>query len=483
MNKRLVFAVLAFLLIAAAGIVCEAAPIEAADVTSSVSLAMPDGGSVGEAIDGSEYTYITVPAGGSITLDGVPVGGIYVKFHLHSNEWKLSDGATEYSCGENGFLHEWVPLKTSSNHLVMTFPEETQICELRVFDGADAPSDVQVWQTPHEKADAVLLSSHSDDEQLFFAGLIPYCAANDIDLQVVYFCYHDDTPIRLHEQLNGLWAAGATHYPEIGRFPDLYSESLDGAENAFAAYGYTEDDFIKYQCEIIRRYKPEVVIGHDINGEYGHGTHRLNTATLMKALECSGDASFYPDSSEKYGVWDVPKTYLHLFGERQIVMNYDEPLDYFGGRTAYQMSVEGYGCHNSQHWTWFTDWLLGTDATPITRASDIGTYSPCLFGLYRTTVGDDERGDMFEHITLRRDIPPETNPPETETPRVTEESVEETMSVTADAPANSTGADKTSLYVIFSAVVLSLLAVIAVLGVNSMGGSHKRRRNRRRGRR
>ena len=118
-------------------------------------------------------------------------------------------------------------------------------------------------------------------------------------------------------------------------------------------------------------------------------------------------------------MWDVPKTYIHLWGERQIVMDYDTPLAFFGGRTAYQMSVEGYGCHNSQHWTWFTRWLLGTDEAPITAASQIGKYSPCEFGLYRTTVGDDEAGDMFEHVTLRRDIPPETQPPETTPPETT----------------------------------------------------------------
>lgn len=458
--------------------------IAAAELTHGVTLAFSFEENAADITDGSEYSYITVPAGGSITVTGAAVGGIYVKFHLRSHEWSISAGGQSYACGGNGFLHEWAGLDAPSDNIVMTFPEETQICEIRLFGEGSPPSDVQVWQPQFEKADAVLLSSHSDDEQLFFAGLIPYCAANDIDLQVVYFCHHDDTPIRLHEQLNGLWAAGATHYPEIGKFPDLYSESIEGAKNAFGAYGYTYEDFVAYQCEIIRRYKPEVLVAHDVNGEYGHGTHRLNAAAARDALELSADSSVYPESAEKYGVWDVPKTYIHLWGERQIFMDYDTPLDYFGGRTAYQMSVEGYGCHNSQHWTWFTEWLRGSDAAPITSAAQITRYSPREFGLYRTTVGDDEAGDMFEHVTLRRDIPPETTAPETAAPE-SETDITEPVSIppeTTAAPDRPT-LPKGSIYVIFVAVAAAFVIAVIVISAVSMRERRRRRHAKRRRRR
>lgn len=475
-------AVFAALVIAALSISVAADENAAEELTSAVTLELSFEENAGDVLDGSEYSYITVPAGGTITVSGGNVGGIYVKFHLRSHEWLLSADGRYFNLGQNGFLHEWVSLDGAAGTLVMTFPEETQICEIRIFGVGTPPPDVQVWQPQYDKADALLLSSHSDDEQLFFAGLIPYCAANDIDLQVVYFCYHDDTPIRLHEQLNGLWTAGATHYPEIGRFPDLYSESIEGAQSVFAARGYEYDDFVAYQCEIIRRYKPEVLVAHDVNGEYGHGTHRLNTAAARDALELSADASVYPDSAEKYGTWDVPKTYIHLWGERQIVMDYDTPLDFFGGRTAYQMSVEGYGCHNSQHWTWFTRWLLGTDEAPITAASQIGKYSPCEFGLYRTTVGDDEAGDMFEHVTLRRDIPPETQPPETTPPETTVASTEDTSDTasTSSAP-NRTTPPKSSIYVVFIAIAAAfVIAVIAIALVNMSDNSRRRHAKRRR---
>ncbi|MBE6708656.1 MAG: hypothetical protein E7578_05390 [Ruminococcaceae bacterium] len=429
------------------------------ELTAECVVSMSNGEWCANLTDGAETTFVTVPAGESITVEGAGIGALYVKFHLKAHPWTVSFGDISTDCGNSGFLHEYVPLSSISDSVTMTFSEDAQICELRIFGEGEPPADVQVWKSPYEKADVMLLSSHSDDEQLFFAGLIPHCAANDIDLQVVYFCYHDDVPVRLHEQLNGLWAAGATHYPVIGRFPDLYSESLDWAVNSFADYGYEREDFVAYQCEMIRRFKPEIIVAHDVNGEYGHGTHRLNTNTLIEALELSADAASYPESASAYGVWNVPKTYVHLWEDKQITMNYDEPLEYFGGRTAYQMSVEGYGCHNSQHWTWFTDWLVGTEDAPITSASQITKYSPCKFGLYRTTVGDDMAGDMFENVTLRRDIPPETEPPETSAPdteTTTLKAVTETMNDDTDSPSddkNNSGAD-TVFFVIVIVVVL-----------------------------
>lgn len=436
---------------------------DAAELTADVTLST--GEWAGNLTDASEATYVTVPAGESITVEAEGIGALYVKFHLKAKPWTASYADGETAFGQNGFLHEYAELPAAQGRVTMTFAEQTQICEVRVFGVGNPPTDVQVWQKPHEKADVLLLSSHSDDEQLFFAGLIPHCIANDVDIQVVYMCYHDDVPVRLHEQLNGLWAAGMKNYPVIGRFPDLYSESLDWAMSAFGNYGYSREDFVSYQCEMIRRFKPEIVVGHDVNGEYGHGTHRLNTSTLFEALELTNDPEKYTESANMYGTWDVPKTYIHLWEERPIVMNYDIPLNFFGGLTAYQMSVAGYGCHNSQHWTWFTDWLMGTDAAPITAASQIAKYSPCKYGLYRTTVGDDTTGDMFENVTLRKDIPPETTAPETAEPTDMQISADTKTAQEQREPSDGGDTDNAAADTVFIIIVLAVLVCGGVTAV------------------
>ena len=172
---------------------------------------------------------------------------------------------------------------------------------------------------------------------------------------------------------------------------------------------------LAFVVEQLRRIKPQVVVGHDINGEYGHGMHMVYTDCLIKALDIAPDASRFKTLAHKYGTWDVPKTYLHLYEENEIRMDYDQPLTAFDGMTAFEVSQKlGYPCHKSQQYTWFTRWINGSN-NEITKATQIKTYSPCDFGLYRSTVGSDEaKNDFLENLTLYADqLPPEppTEPP------------------------------------------------------------------------
>ena len=270
------------------------------------------------------------------------------------------------------------------------------------------------WEEPLDRADLVLFSSHADDEHLFFAGVLPYCAANGIKAQVVYMYNHDGNPVRNDERLSGLFAVGINNMPVIGPFPDLYSETLEGALKVYGNLGFTEEQFVNFYVENLRRFKPLVAVGHDIKGEYGHGGHILCARALIKAVELAADPDHHHESALKYGVWDTPKTYLHLFGERKITIKIDEPLEFFDGKTAFQVSQYGFSFHKSQHWTYFNAWLNGTAGAPITSSAGIKSHNPALYGLFRTTVGDDAAGafDFFQNVTLIKDIAEEPEEPD-----------------------------------------------------------------------
>ncbi|MCL2708683.1 MAG: PIG-L family deacetylase, partial [Defluviitaleaceae bacterium] len=263
----------------------------------------------------------------------------------------------------------------------------------------------RVWDEPFERADLLLFSTHADDEHLYFAGILPYAVANGIRAQVVYMVNHDNHPARNAERENGLWEAGVRNLPVVGPFPDKYSESLEEAIEGYARAGYCEDDFVAFCVENIRRFKPLVVVGHDVNGEYGHGGHMLSAASLMKAVWLSGDESYGPESIEAYGAWDPPKTYVHLWEENGIYIDIDSPLDYFNGLSAFNVSQNAFAHHKTQHWTGFYRWLYGTEEQPIASASQIRRYSPARYGLYRSTVGDDPEGaaDFYSNVTLIKD--------------------------------------------------------------------------------
>ena len=355
--------------------------------------------------DGDEKTYTKITDGGSVIISSEEgISSLYIIFDRLYGEWILSDGMTDVVCGQNFFLHEYVDVAELFGYLpmslTMTFSgHDCWLSELHIFGSSEVPDWVQRWEPPCEKADLMLASTHIDDEQLFFAGVLPYYAGEkELAVQVVYFTdpftYHD----RPHEQLNGLWTVGVRNYPVSGEFVDTYSKTSEDAYAHQKKYGFEREDMVGFQVEMIRRFQPHVIVGHDIKGEYGHGQHIINCETLMEALELAADPSYDQDSIAKYGVWDTPKTYIHLWEENPIVMDWDTPLEAFGGKTAFQVSQEGFLCHNSQQWTWFRSWIFGNTGE-ITKATEIKKYSPCVYGLFRTNVGIDTIGsDMFENI-------------------------------------------------------------------------------------
>ena len=333
------------------------------------------------------------------------MGSLYFLFDKINDPYTITDNNTgvTITAGENLFYHEFVDLValfgTAPTSITIRFDNSpVTIFELYVYSPGEVPDTVQKWEKPYEDgADLVLFSTHGDDEHLFFAGILPYYAGErGYKVQVVYFTDHRaDDYERVHEMLNGLWIVGVRAYPVFGKHPDFFlRHDLEGTYLSYERRGYTREELLSFVVENVRRFKPIVAICHDIQGEYGHGMHIAYTDLLIKALEISNDPSQFPESAEKYGVWDIPKTYLHMYEENQIIMNWDQPLERFGGQTAFQVSVyQGFQCHKSQvrDFAWF---YYGHD-----DAISLPKYNPCYYGLYRSTVGPDiEKNDFFENV-------------------------------------------------------------------------------------
>ncbi len=365
------------------------------------------------ALDGKISTRATVSSEIKIT-SASPLDYIYIIYWDKPVDFTLSASNSNENF-EGKYLHRLVALPESlkKNELTLNFHNTASISEIQAFSGNELPENVQNWEDNNSVADLLLFSTHADDEQLFFAGVLPLYATNaNCETQVVYFTDHSNNLIRRHELLNGLWTVGVTRYPVISAFPDAYSESYEGALSNLERAGYTESDALGFQVEQIRRFQPLVILGHDLKGEYGHGQHILNSNLLTRAVEAAADSAQFPESAALYGAYNTPKLYLHLYGENQIVLDLDTPIKGID-KTPFQLSQLGYACHNTQQGYWFTEWINGKNGE-ITKASQIKNYSPCRFGLYRSTVGEDiEKTDLFENVTMRALIPkPEQQPEE-----------------------------------------------------------------------
>lgn len=364
---------------------------------TEMSLRVSDGQSLKKLQDENHRTRLFFREGTVFTIENAQnVTGLYIIWDKLPGEWILKIDGEEFVYGQQGFLHEYVPVEAGGTVLEAVLPFDMELCEFHIFENGEIPEFVQVWQEPLEEADMLLIPTHADDEILFFGPIIPTYVEQGYQLQVVYLTNHWKSHVRPHELLNGLWTSGIRAYPVIGPFEDIYSSGLDHALTL-----YDNDEVLGYLTQMLRRFRPKVVIGHDIGGEYGHGVHRLNTHMLMQALEISADETAYPDSVQEYGIWNVPKTYLHLYKEDSaeaysIESEWDTPLTGFHGLTAFEVAQKAFECHQSQR-----------DYFEVTRAKTV--YGCTRFGLYRSLVGADTgKQDFFENIDFTEYAPKPT---------------------------------------------------------------------------
>lgn len=346
----------------------------------------------------------------SITSE-TPIHGLYLCFRQLPTSFEIQ---TLQPAEEEGADPEWVTLMPGETRFQHSFYELEGVTSLRIystqesshklsfnevflFGEGEIPDWVQRWEPTEEKADILFFSAHPDDELIFLGGAIPtYAAEKGKRVVVAYLSWSNTT--RRSEALNGLWTLGVRHYPEFGGFRDAYSNN---AKDAYKTLG--KEKVLAWVTELYRKHQPEVVVTHDLNGEYGHGQHKMMADAAIQGYDLAADPEKYPDSAQKYGPWQVKKLYLHLYGDEtnQTQFDWNIPLESLGGKTGIEIASEAYALHKTQEgakvkikgkWTLLSVEVTG-EAFPNTT-----------FGLYASQVGPDEtHTDFLEHI--------EENPP------------------------------------------------------------------------
>lgn len=318
-----------------------------------------------------------------IAPEGKPCFGLYLCFSgtdtFYSLQRQNAEGGWEtFYEDQRGYVNSYLPLEGLSHfRIALQSGEKILLSEIALLGEGEIPSWVQDWKDFEGKADLMVITAHADDEILFFGGTIPYYAAEQGKKVIV--CYMTkQTPCRRNELLDGLWLCGVREYPDLGIFPDGKNYSL-GDNDAF----WGKKKIEQYVTALFRKYQPDVVVTHDVKGEYGHGAHRSTSAAAMKAVELAADGAYAPETGE---AWQVKKLYLHLYKENEIIMDWRKPLEAFGGLTAHDVATAAFDCHASQK----SNGLI---------VQDWGQYANNRFGLYFSSVGADiEKQDFFENI-------------------------------------------------------------------------------------
>lgn len=319
--------------------------------------------------------------------EGKPIAGLYVCFGNMPESWEIQtsdDGKDWFTAvpGDTRFLHAYVALPQPAQHvrLAVTSEKKTalRINDLFVLSEGDLPDWVQVWQPTEEKADILFLSTHPDDELIFFGGAIStYAVEQQRKVVVAYFSRSNTT--RSSELLNGLWHMGVRTYPVIGNFKDSYAKNLKAAYKSAGGKGKVNEWIVG----LYRQYKPEVVVTQDTNGEYGHKQHMMIADAAQNCIALAANEDEFTASTIAYGTWQVKKLYLHLYPENQITFDWTVPLKSMNGATGIELAEEAYTLHKTQ-------------ASSGMSVTETGTkYDNRVFGLAFTTVGEDVRKDDF----------------------------------------------------------------------------------------
>ena len=366
----------------------------AQDVTTLVSVLEPtDAHEVKLTRDGNVQTYAKLAPneGYSCTwADAEAIAGAYLKWYeppvsaiLVQVDAKGAELSRETLA--NPLYNAYYPLLAETRGIQLySETDRLLLSELTLYTAGNLPEGVLNWQPPLKKADLLVVSAHCDDELLYFGGTIPtYAGERGLAVQVAYMA--NGERIRVDEALAGLWHLGVRNSPVFLPFRDAYTESL---EDGLKRWG--EENTVTALVELIRRFQPEVIVSHDVNGEYGHGAHRATAHCLLEAVPLAADATQYPDSAAAYGAWQTQKLYLHLYPEGSLTMDWRVPLFAFGGKTALELANEAYDMHVSQqefHQTVY----------------DEGDYNSAVFGLAYSAIGADEaKNDFFEHVDPAR---------------------------------------------------------------------------------
>ncbi len=259
---------------------------------------------------------------------------------------------------------------------VYTYDRSNGVNKLRVYERGKVSPVVQQWAETPDRIDLMLFCAHMNDETLYFSGTLAKLSAEGKNVMVVYMT--TDTRRKHAEALDCIWTAGCKVHPIFLNFMDYKVDSYSKAE-----WLWGKDETIHAIMSVLRKYKPLVVMTHDTEGEYGHNQHKMTSRYTIRCVEACANAKVDPESAKAYGVWEVPKLYVHLYDEsKRLELNFNRGMEELHGFSPMQVAFISFDKHQSQ----IKRYSLKGDGV---------TYDCTWFSLYRSTVGDDVNKDSF----------------------------------------------------------------------------------------
>jgi LmbE family N-acetylglucosaminyl deacetylase len=327
---------------------------------------------------------------GDVTIswrNGVPARMLYLSWRTLPAPFAVTqfaqDGTQIGSIpGETWELNQLYKISPEARSVSITSQTDMDLCSALVYGPNLLPKSYHPWKPTPEKLDYLVIATHPDDDILFLGAIVPLLGVTRGLSGTIVYTATRGIRYRCDEALNGAWAMGLRNHPLFAGFPNLLPK-----EQVRRGKDFSVDALTAYYVSILRRYKPEVVVTQDENGEYGHWQHINVSRAVRDAVSLAADASYDPASAEQYGVFQVKKLYLHLYPENKLTLDVYQSLPALGGRNVMKVATAAFAEHKSQ---------VKIDHYQVRND---GFYRLSDFGLAYTAVGADTgKNDLMEHI-------------------------------------------------------------------------------------
>lgn len=255
-----------------------------------------------------------------------------------------------------------------------------------------------------KKACIMVVVAHPDDEGAF-GGTIPFYAGG-LKLPVLWvqmtsgdgWCAKgapswgpECGALREKEARRAAEIYGMPNPPYFARFPDCCNwkgktpeQNLEGNWEKWGG----RERVIGYLVRLIRTYRPDIIMSHAVNGEYGHGNHMICSAATMAAYDAAGDPDKFTEQLNGLTPWKPKKCYIHNYTEGSFTHHFNDIMPGLKGKSIGEVMTAGIRSHISQG---AENWSAGGGTT---------------MGLYGSTVGNDMvKEDFLEHIDLLQYAP------------------------------------------------------------------------------
>jgi N-acetyl-1-D-myo-inositol-2-amino-2-deoxy-alpha-D-glucopyranoside deacetylase/mycothiol S-conjugate amidase len=197
---------------------------------------------------------------------------------------------------------------------------------------------------------AVLLAigAHPDDETMLAGGTLAWAARNGIGVHILCVTRGEggevgEPPVTTQDQLGAVreaelrcaaerLGAGAVEFLPF-EDPQMVPTTEDPAPpTALGRIAAEPEEFEAALVEVIRRVRPDVLLTHGTNGEYGHPQHVYTNQIARQAFISAGEAGKFPEAGAPFAPAALYTWAAHYpaQGDERLerLLNQDDPADW-----------------------------------------------------------------------------------------------------------------------------------------------------------